>query len=258
MPARPLRPSRGVVTARRGLAESRLSGHQPLVERLLHRFSVVIPPLGVIPNAHVSICRRQLRSHLWIYFGDRFFVYRCIWDVLGEPMVVLPGYAIGDQPHRLLFMGCSFRNYQVVSGLPPEDLLPDSVEFIERPIHIEGVKVLRRHAVAKQRYLQCFRWALTKATLSRELLGVEEVGPTAWSAVDLLGVVSKGVRVEHAGDAVLSRVPFQDRLFVDDGVVERLEEVCCTLEPKVVADVHHIPDHLVVLYHGLDLGVVGG
>jgi hypothetical protein len=52
-------------------------------------------------------------------------------------------------------------------------LILDSVEFIERPIHIEGVKVLRRHAVAKQRYLQCSRWALTDSALPRELLGRE-------------------------------------------------------------------------------------
>src|SRR5919112_5781064 len=130
-------------------------------------------------------------------------------------MVVFSGYAVGDQIHRLLFIGCSFRNYQVVgglqiliplnldrcsrvdlllyspipsrgkchrtiselllqlaTGLPPNDLILDSVEFIERPIHIEGVKILRRHVVAQQSYLQCFPWALTKATLSGELLGV--------------------------------------------------------------------------------------
>src|SRR5215213_11010057 len=157
-------------------------------------------------------------------------------------MVVLPGYAVGDQLHRLLFIGCSFRNYQVVGSLqiliplnldrssrvylllyspipsrgnrhltiselllqlttclPPDDVIPDSVEFAQRPIHIEGVEILRGHIVAQQRYLQRFPWALTKATLSGELLGVEEVGPGAWCAVDLLGVVSKGVRIEHAG-----------------------------------------------------------
>src|SRR5215203_2595918 len=89
----------------------RLSVRQPLVESLLHRFSVVIPPFSVKRNAHFSVRRRQLRSHLLIYFGDRFFVDRCIWDEFGEPMIVLPGYAVGDQPHRLLFIGCSFRNY---------------------------------------------------------------------------------------------------------------------------------------------------
>src|SRR5215203_2281973 len=66
---------------------------------------------SALANAHVSMCRWQLRRHLWIYSGDRFFVDRCIWDELGEAMVVLPGYAVGDQPHRLLFIGCSFRNY---------------------------------------------------------------------------------------------------------------------------------------------------
>src|SRR5215203_4200297 len=90
---------------------NRLSVHQPIVESLLHRFSVVIPPFSVKRNAHLSVRRRQLRSHLWIYFGDRFFVYRCIWDEFGEPIVVLSGYAGGDEPHRLLFIGCSFRNY---------------------------------------------------------------------------------------------------------------------------------------------------
>src|SRR5215208_389711 len=58
----------------------RLSVHHPLVEPLLHRFSVIVPPLSVKCNAHVSMCRWQFRSHSWIYFGDRFFVYRCIWD----------------------------------------------------------------------------------------------------------------------------------------------------------------------------------
>ncbi len=56
------------------------SVHYPPVESLLHRFSVVIPPFSVKRNANLSVCRRQLRSHLWIYFRDRFFVYRCIWD----------------------------------------------------------------------------------------------------------------------------------------------------------------------------------
>jgi hypothetical protein len=32
-------------------------------------------------------------------------------------MVVLPGYTVGDQLHCLLFIGCSFRNYQVVGSL---------------------------------------------------------------------------------------------------------------------------------------------
>jgi hypothetical protein len=32
-------------------------------------------------------------------------------------MVVLCGYAVGDQLHRPLFVGCSFWNYQVVGGL---------------------------------------------------------------------------------------------------------------------------------------------
>jgi hypothetical protein len=58
------------------------SVHYPPVESLLHCFSVVIPPFSVKRNANLSVCRRQLRSHLWIYFGDRFFVYRCIWDEL--------------------------------------------------------------------------------------------------------------------------------------------------------------------------------
>src|ERR687889_729779 len=107
--------SRGAATKTRGL--HRLSVHHPLIEPLLHRFSVVIPPLSVKRNAHVSVRRRQLRSHLWIYFGDRFLVYRCIWDEVREPMVVLCGYAVGDQFHRLLFMGCAFRNYQVVGSL---------------------------------------------------------------------------------------------------------------------------------------------
>src|SRR5919112_991202 len=107
--------SRGPATKTRGL--HRLSVHQPPVEPLLHRFSVVIPPLSVKRNAHVSVCRWQLRSHLWIYFGDRFFVDRCIRDEVGEPMVVLCGYAVGNQLHRLLFLGRSFRNYQVVGGL---------------------------------------------------------------------------------------------------------------------------------------------
>src|SRR5918998_3953681 len=97
-------------------AKPSASAHHPLVEFLLHRFSVVIPPFSVKCNAHVSVCRRQLRSHLWIYFGDRFLVYRRIWDEFGEPMVVLCGYAVGDQFHRLLFFGCSFRNYQVVGS----------------------------------------------------------------------------------------------------------------------------------------------
>src|SRR5215210_502515 len=87
------------------------STHQPLVESLLHRFSVVIPPFSVIPNAHLSVCCRQLRSHSWIYLGDRLFVYRCIWDELGKPMIVFPGHAVGDQFHSLLLIGCSFRNY---------------------------------------------------------------------------------------------------------------------------------------------------
>src|SRR5215203_5354984 len=141
-------------------------------------------------------------------------------------MVVLCGYAVGDQFHRLLFMCGSFRNYQVVGGLevliplnldrsscvdlllyspipsrgkchrtiselllqlatgfPPDDLILDSVEFSESPIHIERVEVLRRHVVAQQRHLQSFPWALSEATLSRELLGIEEIGPRAWSAV---------------------------------------------------------------------------
>ena len=55
-----------------------------------------------------------------------------------------------------------------------------------------------------------------------------------------------------------SESPFQDRLFVDNGVIKRLEQVCCTLEPEIVADVYHIPGHPVVLYHRLDLGVIGG
>src|SRR5829696_6522448 len=89
----------------------RLSVHQPLVESFLHSFSVVIPPFSVKCNAHFSVRRRQLRSHLGIYLGDRFFVYRCIWYEVGEPMVVFPGYTVGDQLHRLLFFGCPFRNY---------------------------------------------------------------------------------------------------------------------------------------------------
>ena len=105
----------------------RLSVHQPLVEPLLHCFAVVIPPLSVKRNAHVSVCRWQLRAHLWIYFGDRFFVYRCIWDEVGEPMVVLCGYAVGDQFHRLLFLGRSFRNYQVVGGL--QVLIPLNLDW---------------------------------------------------------------------------------------------------------------------------------
>src|SRR5829696_579147 len=112
---------------------------------------------------------------------------------------------------------------QLATGLPPDDLILDSVEFSERPIYIEGVEVLRRHVVAQQRHLQSFPWALSEATPSRELLGVEEIGPGAWSAVGLLSVVSKGVRVEHAGNPVLAGVPFKDRLFVDHGVVERLK-----------------------------------
>jgi hypothetical protein len=78
------------------------------------------------------------------------------------------------------------------------------------------------------------------------------------SALHSLGIVSENVRVEHAGDAVLTGVPFQDRLFVDNGVVERLEQIPCTLEPEVVTDVYYIPYHPIVLYHRLQLGVVGG
>src|SRR5215217_9114540 len=84
----------------------------------------------------------------------------------------------------------------------------------------------RRHAVAQQRHLQGFPWALTEATLSGELPGVEEVGPSARGAVDFLRIVSKGVRVEHAGNPVLTGVPFQDRLSVDNGVIKRLQQVC--------------------------------
>src|ERR671921_886570 len=104
--------SRGPATKTRGL--HRLSVHQPFVEPLLHRFSVVIPPPSVKRNAHVSVCRWQLRRHLWIYFGDRFFVYRCIWDEFREPMVLFSGYAVGDKPHGLLFIGRSFRKNKVV------------------------------------------------------------------------------------------------------------------------------------------------
>ena len=42
---------------------------------------------------------------------------------------------------------------QLATGLPPHDLIPDSVEFVERHLHIERVEILRRHAVAQQRYL---------------------------------------------------------------------------------------------------------
>src|SRR5215208_6757502 len=93
------------------------SACNPLVETFLNRLAVVVPPLSVIRYAYLSVRRRSPRSHLGIYFGDRFFVYRCIWNEFGEPMVVLPRYTVGDQPHRLLLMGCSFWNYQVVSGL---------------------------------------------------------------------------------------------------------------------------------------------
>src|SRR5918994_2778532 len=108
--------ARAGITSILGMNPSPSASH-PLVETFRNRLAVVVPPLSVIRYAHLSVRRRQPRSHLCIYLGDRFFVYRCIWDVFGEPMVVLCGYAIGDQPHRLLLMGCSFRNYQVVSSL---------------------------------------------------------------------------------------------------------------------------------------------
>src|SRR5918912_1491765 len=93
------------------------STSHPPVEALCHRFPIVVPPLGIIRHTHVSVRRRELVGQFWVYLGDRLFVYRCIGYELGEPLVVFPRYAVGDQLHRLILVGGSFRNYKVVGGL---------------------------------------------------------------------------------------------------------------------------------------------